>query len=168
MPRNQSNNNSTVGAEVSIHGSCKGTRGRGGWAAVISDQGQRQILSGNDRITTAQRMTLLAAIKGIESITPNAPTVLYSSDRYLLNAIRNETARTANKDLWAKLQTMIDDRNIKYLLVSAPRRADGIDIAKRIANMEANIYTIEPPSRLNTHSGSRAKSPRRPKRSTKR
>ncbi|GIS82658.1 MAG: hypothetical protein CM1200mP15_12900 [Dehalococcoidia bacterium] len=40
MPRNPSNNSSTLGTEVSIHGSCKGTRGRGGWAAVISDQEQ--------------------------------------------------------------------------------------------------------------------------------
>lgn len=168
MPRNPSNNSSTLGTEVSIHGSCKGTRGRGGWAAVISDQEQRQILSGNDRITTAQRMTLLAAIKGIESINPKIPTVLYSNDRYLLNAMRNATSRTANKDLWDRLQNLLEHRNVRYQLVSPPRRSPGIDIAKRIANMEANIYTIEQTSRPNTNNGNRSKLPRRPKRSTKR
>lgn len=168
MLRNASNNASTLGTEVSIHGACKGTRGRGGWAVVISDKGHRQIFSGNDRITTAQRMTLLAAIKGMESIDPKLPAVLCSSDRYLLNAIRNASSRTANKDLWDRLQTMLEDRSIRYQLVSPPRRAAGIDIAKRIANMEANIYTIEQTTRPNTNNGNRFKPPRRSKRSTKR
>ncbi len=168
MPRNPSNNGSALATEVSIHGACKGTRGRGGWAAVISDQDERHILSGNDRVTTAQRMTLLAAIRGIKPIDPKMPTVLYSSDRYLLNAIRNGNSRTANLDLWTQLQKILDDRNIRYQLVAPPRRAPGIDIAKRIANMEANIYTIEQTSRPNTRNGNRSKPPRRPKRSTKR
>ena len=168
MPRNPSNNASTLGTEVSIHGACKGARGRGGWAVVISDKGQRHIFSGNDRVTTAQRMTLLAAIKGIESIDPKISTVLYSSDRYLLNAVRNATSRTANKDLWDRLQNLLEHRNVRYQLVSPPRRSPGIDIAKRIANMEANIYTIEKTSRPNTNNGNRSKLPRRPKRSTKR
>ena len=168
MPRNPSNNASTLGTEVSIHGACKGARGRGGWAVVISDKGQRQIFSGNDRVTTAQRMTLLAAIKGIESIDPKISTVLYSSDRYLLNAVRNATSRTANKDLWDRLQNLLDHRNVRYQLVSPPRRSPGIDIAKRIANMEANIYTIEQTSRPNTNNRNRSKPPHRPKRSTKR
>ena len=168
MPRNPSNNASTLGTEVSIHGACKGARGRGGWAVVISDKGQRQIFSGNDRVTTAQRMTLLAAIKGIESIDPKISTVLYSSDRYLLNAVRNATSRTANKDLWDRLQNLLEHRDVRYQLVFPPRRSPGIDIAKRIANMEANIYTIEQTSRPNTNNRNRSKPPHRPKRSTKR
>ena len=168
MPRNPSNNGSALATEVSIHGACKGTRGRGGWAAVISDQDERHILSGNDRVTTAQRMTLLAAIRGIKPIDPKMPTVLYSSDRYLLNAVRNATSRTANKDIWDRLQNLLDHRNVRYQLVSPPRRSPGIDIAKRIANMEANIYTIEQTSRPNTNNRNRSKPPHRPKRSTKR
>ena len=66
---NQTLDNSPNGESIiCVDGACKGSRGRGGWAAVLYEQGHRNILSGNDRFTTAHRMMLLAAIKGLEAV----------------------------------------------------------------------------------------------------
>ena len=141
---NQTLDKSTNGESIiCVDGVCKGSRGRGGWAAVLYEQGQRNILSGNDRFTTAHRMMLLAAIKGLESIKHHKQIILYSSDRYLANAMAHKSNRTANHDLWGMLDEFSQNKNIIWRWASNSRRSPGNEIANRVANMEALIFETQ-------------------------
>ena len=141
---NQTLDNSTNGESIiCVDGACKGSRGRGGWAAVLYEQGQRNILSGNDRFTTAHRMMLLAAIKGLEAVKHHKQIILYSSDRYLANAMAHKSNRTANHDLWGMLDEFSQNKNIIWRWASNSRRSPGNEIANRVANMEALIFETQ-------------------------
>ena len=50
-------------------GACKGNPGPGGWGVLLRYNGLEKTLCGGEAHTTNNRMELLAAIKGLESLT---------------------------------------------------------------------------------------------------
>jgi ribonuclease HI len=85
-------------------------------------------------------MTLLAAIKGLEAVKNEKQIVLYSPDRYLANAMAHKSNRTANNDLWEKLDEFSENKSVSWRWAAKADRSPGNQIANRVANMEAMIY----------------------------
>ena len=54
--------------EIKIYtdGACVGNPGPGGWAAVILLENEKKEVFGGEKLTTNNRMELMAAIKGLE------------------------------------------------------------------------------------------------------
>ena len=54
--------------EIKIYtdGACVGNPGPGGWAAIVLLETKKKELFGGERLTTNNRMELIAAIKGLE------------------------------------------------------------------------------------------------------
>ena len=121
-------------------GACQGNPGRGGWAAVTIRDGQRHIISGNDRHTTNNRMELTAAIKGLEGAPRDQEVVIYTDSQYLVNTMTRGWKRNANLDLWEKLDQLCKDRKVTWKWVRGHQGTPGNEIADKVAKMEAGLF----------------------------
>ena len=116
--------------QIYTDGACLGNPGPGGWAAIIIENGQERVFSGNDNMTTNNRMELLAIIKALESINENLELIIYTDSKYVINGItswiknweanswKNSTKQPVkNVDLWKKLDTNAKKHNIEWIWV---------------------------------------------------
>jgi ribonuclease HI len=100
--------------EVIIYtdGACSGNPGPGGYGVVLMSGIHRKELSEGFRLTTNNRMELLAAIKGLEALKYDGLRVkLYTDSQYIVNAVNNgwlfnweqkRFAKKKNQDLWLR------------------------------------------------------------------
>jgi ribonuclease HI len=100
--------------EVIIYtdGACSGNPGPGGFGVVLLSGRHRKEISEGFRLTTNNRMELLAAITGLEALKRDGTTVtLYTDSQYLVNAVNNgwlfnweakRFAKKKNPDLWIR------------------------------------------------------------------
>jgi ribonuclease HI len=98
--------------EVIIYtdGACSGNPGPGGYGVVLLSGRHRKEISEGFRLTTNNRMELLAAIRGLEALRYEGLTVkLYTDSQYLVNAVnkgwlfnweQKRFAKKKNQDLW--------------------------------------------------------------------
>ena len=142
-PLNSVPANSVPGSErteIFTEGACQGNSGRGGWAVVLYEGGQRRVISGNDRRTTANRMELTAVIQGMEAAPKGLPLVVNSENRYLVEIVKRGRERTANVDLWERVDRLRAELDVSWWWVRTRRGNPGSEIAGRVANMEAGLF----------------------------
>lgn len=97
-------------------GGCKGNPGPGGWGALLIYNGHEREIWGGERLTTNNRMELMAAIAALETLNRPCRVELYTDSQYLRNGItvwiegwKSRGWRTAqkeavkNSDLWRRL-----------------------------------------------------------------
>lgn len=102
--------------ELYTDGACLGNPGPGGWAALLRWRGREKLLSGGADATTNNRMELLAAIMGLESLTRDCAVVVTTDSQYVRQGIESWTAKwrangwrttgrqpVKNQDLWERL-----------------------------------------------------------------
>ena len=93
-------------------GACSGNPGPGGFGVVLLSGRHRKEISEGFRLTTNNRMELLAAITGLEALKRDGTAVtLYTDSKYLVNAVNNgwlfnweakRFAKKKNPDLWIR------------------------------------------------------------------
>ena len=77
-------------SEIKIYtdGSSRGNPGPGGFGVLLMWNNHRKEISKGFRLTTNNRMELLAVITGLEAITKkDLPVVVYSDSQYVVKAI---------------------------------------------------------------------------------
>ena len=104
--------------EIEIHtdGACLGNPGPGGWAALLRYKGHERELAGGEGHTTNNRMELMAAIMGLETLTEPCRIMLQTDSQYVRQGITEWMSgwvrrnwKTAggdpvkNRDLWERL-----------------------------------------------------------------
>jgi len=108
-----------------------GNPGPGGYGAYIIAGGQITELSEGFRLTTNNRMEILAAITALRTVPLNANVVLYSDSKLLTDAInqkwliswekkgwkKSDNKPVLNKDLWLELIPLLKTRNVKFVWV---------------------------------------------------
>ncbi len=115
---------------VSIYtdGCCFGNPGPGGYGAVLLCAGTRKELSGGRRLTTNNRMELLAVIEALSALTRPCRTDLYTDSQYVRNAIekrwllnwRKNGWKTAdkkpvkNRDMWERLTPLLSTHQVRF------------------------------------------------------
>jgi ribonuclease HI len=114
--------------EVWVDGACLGNPGPGGYAVVFSRGGERRAMSGGFRLTTNNRMEIMAAIAALEAIGRPRRLVIHSDSRYLVDAVekgwarrwrsrnwmRTGTERAVNTDLWERLLDLCRRHEVKF------------------------------------------------------
>ncbi len=126
-------------SDIVIHtdGACKGNPGRGGWGAVIEQNGDQVQLSGGAPQTTNNRMEMTAVIKGLEAVDPSAKVLISSDSTYVINTMTKGWKRKANHDLWDQLDALIKDRDISWQWVRGHSGDRGNELADSLATKEA-------------------------------
>lgn len=70
-------------------GAAKGNPGNGGYGTVLLFKDLRKELSEGFRLTTNNRMELLAVIKGLEALkVEGIPVTIYSDSKYVVDAVQ--------------------------------------------------------------------------------
>jgi ribonuclease HI len=105
-------------------GSSLGNPGPGGYGIILEFNGKTKELSKGYRLTTNNRMELLAVIVALESIkTKKHSITIYSDSKYVIDSIvkgwvnswKNKNFKgKKNKDLWLKYLSIHKDFEIKF------------------------------------------------------
>lgn len=112
-------------------GGCSYNPGPGGYGTVILNGTTRKELSGGFRLTTNNRMELLAGIEGLQALKSKATVTLFSDSRYVVNGItkgwakkwrangwmRTKTDAAENYDLWGRFLDLCDKHSIEFVWV---------------------------------------------------
>lgn len=93
-------------------GAAKGNPGPGGFGAILRYGQHEKEISRGYRLTTNNRMELLAVIAGLEAIKkPGIPVTVYSDSKYVVEAVKQgwiwgwekkDFKNKANPDLWKR------------------------------------------------------------------
>ncbi|MCX6258732.1 MAG: ribonuclease HI [Bacteroidia bacterium] len=113
--------------DVTIYtdGSALGNPGPGGYGVVLISGKYRKELSAGYRLTTNNRMELLAVIKGLEALTKNNCNVtVYSDSQYVVNALekgwlagweKKNFKKRLNTDLWKRFLIVYRKHKVKFV-----------------------------------------------------
>ncbi len=114
--------------KIYTDGAARGNPGPGGYGCILMYGQHRKELSAGYRLTTNNRMELLAVIMALASISnKNIPVVIYSDSQYVVNAIEKGWLNTwiktnfkggkKNSDLWKRFFDLSKDFSIKMVWV---------------------------------------------------
>lgn len=106
-------------------GSSRGNPGRGGYGAILMWGESRKELSAGYRLTTNNRMELLAVIKALEALTKkNIALTIYTDSQYVVNSVEKKwldgwikndfKGGKKNKDLWTRFYKLSKDFSIQF------------------------------------------------------
>jgi ribonuclease HI len=101
-----------------VSGVCQGSPGPGGWGYVACfPTGLEQEGQGGTDETTADRMEITAVIEGLKSLggkDRGTPVRVVSASSYLVDGAKGGRDRSANTDLWAKLDAQTTNRSVVW------------------------------------------------------
>ena len=113
-------------------GACRGNPGPGGWGVLLRYDGKEKTIHGGEQHTTNNRMELMAAIKGLQSLKRACIVDLYTDSQYLkkgmvewMSVWKNKNWRNSKKepvknaDLWKLLDELAATHQIKWHWVKA-------------------------------------------------
>jgi ribonuclease HI len=108
-------------------GACLGNPGPGGYGVVLLHGKDRKEFSRGFRLTTNNRMEMLACIVGLQALKDPCAVTLYSDSQYVINSMtkgwakrwkKNKWKRNGedvpNADLWDKMLGLCDKHNVKF------------------------------------------------------
>ncbi len=113
-------------------GACSGnqfSKNKGGWGAVIINNGSIKKFSGNAKNTSNQKMELTSCIEGLKRLKDEKHSIkVFSDSAYLINCMNDKwylkwqkngwinakKEKIANKDLWEDLLKLISEKNISF------------------------------------------------------
>jgi ribonuclease HI len=109
-------------------GACLNNPGPGGYGAVLLSEGHRKELSGGFRLTTNNRMEMMAAVVALRALKFPCRVTLYTDSRYLADGVmqgwayrwrangwmRNRTERARNRDLWEQLLALCGRHEVAF------------------------------------------------------
>ena len=108
-------------------GAAQGNPGRGGYGVVLKYKQHRKELSQGYRLTTNNRMELLAVIVGLEAIKePGYEVTIYSDSRYVVDAVEKKWlwgwvkkgfTKVKNPDLWQRLLKVYTKHKVRFVWV---------------------------------------------------
>ena len=123
----------SVKKQITIYtdGACLGNPGPGGYGAVLISGTHRKEISGGFKLTTNNRMELMAVIAGLEALRGECDVTLYTDSQYVVNAVqqgwakrwrangwmRTKKDRALNADLWEKLLALCTVLNPTFIWI---------------------------------------------------
>ena len=110
-------------AHAYTDGSSSGSRGPGGYGAVLIWKGKTREISGGEPNTTNQRMELTAACVALETIDEGHLVTVYSDSSYLVNCMRRGWYKKWRHNGWlTHLKRAVRNRDLWERLLRATER----------------------------------------------
>lgn len=109
--------------QIYTDGAARGNPGRGGYGVILMYGNKQKELSAGYRLTTNNRMELLAVITALEALKQKSiPVTIYTDSQYVVNSIEkkwldgwirtNFSGGKKNKDLWMRFHQLAKDFSI--------------------------------------------------------
>lgn len=125
--------------------------GPGGYGVVIANGTKRKELSKGFRLTTNNRMELLACIEGLKAVKKPSDIILYSDSKYVVDGItkgwakkwrangwmRTKKEPAINPDLWDKLLNLCNKHDVTFSWVKGHAGIEGNERCDTLATRSA-------------------------------
>lgn len=116
------------GITIYTDGSSRGNPGPGGYGTILMYGDKRKELSQGFRLTTNNRMELMAVIAGLEALKKDdIPITIFSDSQYVVKAIEQGWLKSwiatdfkggkKNKDLWMKYHHLSQNKSLRFVWV---------------------------------------------------
>nr|WP_279343292.1 ribonuclease HI [Fundidesulfovibrio terrae] len=113
---------------IHTDGACLGNPGPGGYGSILHWNGKEKELSGGYKLTTNNRMEILAVIVALEELTKPCQVRVVTDSMYVRDAIEKRwlanwkrngwktAAKTPvkNRDLWMRLDGLLAQHQVKF------------------------------------------------------
>ena len=129
-------------------GSSLGNPGPGGYGTLLLSGNHRKELSEGFRLTTNNRMELMAVIAGLEALKhQNADVTIYTDSRYVVDAvekgwllswIRIRFKGKKNSDLWMRFYEIYQQHRVRFVWVKGHAAIPGNEKCDQLAVAAAN------------------------------
>lgn len=119
-----------MSTEVKIYtdGAARGNPGKGGYGVVLLSGNMKKELSQGYRLTTNNRMEVMAVIAGLQALKKKGMKVtVYSDSQYVVKAVKekwlnkwmatNFARGIKNKDLWVKFYNLAQEQDMHFVWV---------------------------------------------------
>lgn len=113
--------------EIYTDGSSRGNPGAGGYGTILKFGKHEKELSEGFRLTTNNRMELLAVIKGLEALTRDGlPVTVFSDSKYVVEAVEKRWVfgweqkgfkDKKNPDLWRAFLQLYRKHKVKFVWI---------------------------------------------------
>lgn len=142
--------------DIYTDGACSGNPGAGGYGVVMLYKGARKELSQGYKVTTNNRMEMLAVIKALEALKEPCEVTLYSDSKYVVDSItkgwvygwkkrgwvKSDKKKALNVDLWERMLPLLEKHKVEFVWVKG--HADNVenercDELARLALAEDNL-----------------------------
>lgn len=138
-------------------GAATGNPGPGGYGVVLISSHHRKELSDGFRLTTNNRMELMAVIVGLEAIKkPGVKITIYSDSKYVVDAVekgwvmtweKKGFAKKKNPDLWKRFLAVYRQHHVKFVWIKGHAEIPENECCDRLAvaaaarkNLPADVY----------------------------
>lgn len=131
--------------EITIYtdGAASGNPGPGGYGTVLIYRKHRLEKSGGFRLTTNNRMELLAVIIGLESLKiPGSSVVIYTDSRYVADSVEKGWVfrweskafkKKKNQDLWIRFLKVYREHKVRFVWIKGHASNPENEVCDRLA-----------------------------------
>lgn len=124
-------------------GSSLGNPGPGGYGTLLLHGQHKKELSGGYRLTTNNRMELMAVIAGLEALKqPNCDVTVYTDSRYVVDSVEKGWLQNwmrirfkgkKNSDLWMRFYEIYQIHRVKFVWVKGHAAIPGNERCDQLA-----------------------------------
>ncbi len=144
-----------MAAKITIYtdGSALGNPGPGGYGVVMMSGQHRKELSQGFRLTTNNRMELMAVVVGLTALKfEGSEVTIYSDSKYVVEAIekgwlwnwvRIGFKDKKNQDLWKELIPVYKKHNVKFVWIKGHSNITENETCDRLAVAAANSKELK-------------------------
>jgi ribonuclease HI len=139
-------------------GACLGNPGPGGYGAVLIYNAHRKELSGGYRLTTNNRMEIMAVIAALSALKTRCQVDLYSDSQYVVNAMtkgwvprwkaknwrRTKEEKAKNPDLWQKVLELCARHQVAFHWIKGHNNNQENERCDQLAVAAANTEKLPP------------------------
>ena len=128
---------------VYTDGGASGNPGPGGYGMVMLSGQHRKEINGGFRLTTNNRMELLAVIIALETLKFDGTDVtIYSDSKYVVDAVtkgwvfnweKKNFAKKKNPDMWKRFLKIYPKHSVKFVWVKGHAGNELNEVADRLA-----------------------------------
>ena len=139
-----------MGYKVTIYtdGAARGNPGPGGYGIILISGKHRREISEGYRLTTNNRMELMAVIVGLEALKkPGSDVIVYTDSRYVADAVEKGWVfqweskffkKKKNPDLWLRFLKVYRNHKVRFVWIKGHSNYKENELCDRMA-VEASM-----------------------------
>ena len=141
-------------AAAYLDGACSGNPGPGGWGTVVvAMDGTSREFSGNEDMTTNNRMELMAAVVALECLPHPCKIRLYTASKHVSEGVEKRLSswvenrwRTSsgtivkNVDLWKRIAVAVDGQEVDCCHSNQSNNVNAIARVEKLAKSRARAH----------------------------